>query len=111
MKTKILVCLILACTLALSLIGVSAVGQVGPDPNAPPVMDPNDPNTYQLVKVRLLSSDEELALEVIDMTLEQVISPVLDHELRRLKAVAKRKLVRTMTVAELKAAKEGKPTK
>lgn len=68
--------------------------------------DPNDPSTYQLVKVRLLTPEEEIALQVFSVTLEQTIGQFVDRELPRYIVIAKRTLTKEKTLTELKTVLE-----
>lgn len=66
--------------------------------------EPNDPNApvpMQQVQVRLLTSEETLALSVNDIILQELIADLLDQELVRQVIKARYKLSGQLTLSEL----------
>lgn len=64
--------------------------------------DPNDPSTYQLVKVRLLTSAEEAALQIHNLRIEELIERFLNKDLPTIVRNAKRKLTESKNLVELR---------
>jgi len=68
--------------------------------------DPNEPAITQIVRVRLLTAEESLALEVNGLTLSQLVNKLLERELPRQVKRAKENLSNKLTLIEIQAAKK-----
>jgi len=68
--------------------------------------DPNEPAITQIVRVRLLTAEESLALEVNGLTLSQLVNKLLERELPRQVNRAKDKLAKEWTLTQILEAKK-----
>jgi len=68
--------------------------------------DPNEPVILQIVRVRLLTAEESLALQVNGLTLSQLVNRLLEHELPQQIRRAKENLSNKLTLIEIQEAKK-----
>jgi len=68
--------------------------------------DPNEPVLLQIVRVRLLTAEESLALQVNGLTLSQLVNRLLEHELPQQIRRAKENLSNKLTLIEIQEAKK-----
>ena len=74
--------------------------------SAADLIDPNEPAITQIVRVRLLTAEESLALEVNGLTLSQLVNKLLERELPRQVNRAKDKLAKEWTLTQILEAKK-----